>query len=219
MKLKWYNQGLKLFFQSIGMAFKYIYGVYKLSKLQQPLVTVFGGKGAGRENFYAQQAYDVSKLLVKNNFSVLTGGGPGIMESANCGALKAEKDKAGRHTLGIGVVGVDLNFENKCTQVLYFPYLFMREWFLIRYSVGYIVFPGGLGTAEEIFEVLNLIKLSKIPRRPLILVGPEYWKPILDWHASGIEQGFIPDWCKDLIKTAKDANEAFKILQDDLQRH
>jgi len=185
--------------------------LWALSRLQQPIVTIFGGCGTDKkdEDKYEKKAYHLGAMLVQHHFSVVTGGGPGIMEAANCGAVSIYKNKQEqcRWTFGVGVKGVNGGHHNPCAQVIFVRYFFIRKWLLTRYSSAYIVFPGGIGTADEFFELLDLLRHKKFSYRPVILVGKEYWSKLLDWYThSAKKEGFItPE--REVPFTVTDNNE------------
>lgn len=191
--MRWLKEQLVQQFAWSKARWQLMRGLYTLSRLPGPIVSIFGGKGVDRENAYSEYAYKLGGQLVENGFSVTTGGGPGIMAAANCGAF--DKSKAlglkGLRTLGIGVHGVDIGFENPCAKVFFTDYFSVRKQLLFRYSCGFVIFPGGIGTADELFEVLNLIKVNKMKPVPVILFGTAYWQPLLNWYTHAIEHGFI----------------------------
>lgn len=210
MKYNWFTNGLWLLWDSIRSGMQYIYAEYKLSMVKQPIVTIFGGTCAKADDFYTKQAYEMGKLLVQHDFSVLAGGGPGIMQAANCGAASviSKKNKEVR-TFGIGVLGIDDHFNNPCAQVLKARHFSVRKHLLIRYSIGFIIFPGGIGTLDELFEVLNLLKHHRIPPIPVILIGKEYWQPLLDWFInSALKHEFILPEHLTLFTITDNLNEA-----------
>ena len=168
---------------------RHVYCLWRISRLQKPIITVFGGKRASTDGKYYKQAYELGSMLVKNNMSILTGGGPGIMESALCGAVaQGKKDRS----LGIGVTGIDVVFVSACGHETIFTHDFAaRKEFLIDYSSGFIAFPGGIGTLDEILEVINLIKTNKIKKIPIVLIGTEYWKLFAQWMALAQEHDYI----------------------------
>jgi len=188
--MKWIIDILKVWWVSLKSAFQLSYGVFKLRHLKQPVIAVFGGKGAYVKGKYASWAYDFSAQIARKKMSIITGGGPGIMEAANCGAFEATKNKRGA-TLGIGVSGVDLDFFNECAPIIKVDYFFVRKWLLTHYASAYVFFPGGVGTVDELFEVLNLMKLNKMPRIPVVLVGRDYWKDLIAWYKHAHESEFI----------------------------
>jgi uncharacterized protein (TIGR00730 family) len=135
-------------------------------------VTVYGSARFKENHPYYQLARRMGKTLVENDFTVMTGGGPGIMEAANRGA----KEGGGR-SLGCNI---KLPFEQKINPytdtVVEFEFFFTRKVILRKNSVAYVLFPGGFGTMDEIFEVLTLLQTGKLPPRPVVCMGEEYWK-------------------------------------------
>lgn len=194
--------------ESFAYLFNYprsVYCLWRVSRLQKPMVTVFGGKRAKVDSNYYKQAFQLGGKLVKNNMSVLTGGGPGIMESALCGAVAQKKG----YSLGIGVTGVDVKFVSACKQeTIYTPDFAARKKLLIDYSSGFIAFPGGIGTLDEVAEVLNLIKVNKIKKVPMILIGAEFWKPFVEWMALAQEHDYIAPEYAQLFQVTDDLDHA-----------
>ncbi len=196
---------------SLKAGWQMAYGTYRLSQLPQPLVSVFGGKGAYETGKYAAWAQQVGQACVEQQMAVITGGGPGIMEAANCGASKAAPDKH-PWTLGIGVRGIDEGFINGCTSLVMVDYFFVRKWLLTNYSSGFILFPGGIGTMDEFFEVLNLMKLGKMRRAPIVLIDRSYWKDLLKWFEHAFEYELIPMPPQSVFVVTDDPQEAVRIV-------
>ncbi len=216
MKLKWLAESTRLFFGCLTSSFYFARGVYALFAMPKPIVTIFGGAHGPEENAFKKTTYNVAAQCVEHGMSVLTGGGPGIMEAANCGAFEyAQKNNLkGKRTLGIGVKDVDPEYKNPCARVLTVNYFFVRNWLLSRYSAGFIVLPGGLGTAYELFDILNLMKVDKLARVPVVLIGKSYWQPLIDWYfLSAFEGGFIKPKYKDLFFVTDDIKEVIDILR------
>src|SRR5256714_1794552 len=140
-------------------------------------VTVFGSARTQESDPYYKAAYDTSHMLAKEGFAIITGGGPGIMEAANRGA----KDGGG---LSIGC-NIELPFEqgtNKWVErSINFRYFFVRKTMFVKYSTAFIVFPGGYGTMDELFEALTLIQTGKVSNFPVILFGAQYWAGLVEW--------------------------------------
>jgi uncharacterized protein (TIGR00730 family) len=140
-----------------------------------PCVTVFGSARFGSEHSYYQQARHMGTELAKLGFSVMTGGGPGLMEAANRGA----REGGGRS------VGCNIQLPHEQQPNAYldtfveFHYFFIRKLMLVKYSYAFVAFPGGYGTMDEIFETVVLIQTGKIRGFPLVLMGREYWEPLL----------------------------------------
>ncbi len=142
-----------------------------------PAVSIFGSARLTEESFYYQEAFKVAKALSLCGFSVITGGGPGIMEAANKGA-KLGKGKS----IGLNISLPHEQQPNKYLDIsLNFRYFFVRKLMFIKYSIGFIIFPGGYGTFDELFEALTLVQTNKIKSFPIVLYGSEYWKGLIDW--------------------------------------
>jgi uncharacterized protein (TIGR00730 family) len=143
-------------------------------------VSVFGSARTPEDDFYYQAARETGRLLAQAGFEVITGGGPGIMEAANRGAFEAGKVSVG--------CNIELPFEQKPnpyqTKFLTFKYFFVRKTIFIKYSNAYIIFPGGFGTMDELFEALTLIQTRKIRNFPVVLFGSQYWQGLLQWLTS-----------------------------------
>ncbi len=179
-----------------------------MSRFRLQIISVFGAKRADKDSFFAQQAYKAGQLLIKKNRSVITGGGPGIMESVLCGAISENKEN-NKVTLGIGVKGIDIGFRSRCAQHMIWVGNFGdRKELLIRYSSGFIIFPGGYGTMEELSQLVNLIKLHRMPRTPIVLFGTEFWHHYLKWIETSSNADLIAPEFKDVCRVTDDVQEA-----------
>jgi uncharacterized protein (TIGR00730 family) len=176
-----------------------------------PCVTVFGSARFKEDHPYYALARQAGLALAEAGFTVMTGGGPGIMEAANRGA----RDVGGR---SIGC-NIELPFEQKpnpyLDKMLIFDHFFVRKVMLIKYSYAFIVLPGGYGTFDEMFEALTLIQTKKIKDFPVILVGKDYWQPILNWmRETLLKAGTISEADFALIHLTDSPTEAVTIIQD-----
>jgi uncharacterized protein (TIGR00730 family) len=142
-----------------------------------PAVSIFGSTRVKPGDEVYQKAERIGQLLAEHGFSVITGGGPGVMEAANKGA-----SSAGGKSIGLNI---ELPFEQKpnpyANITLSFRYFFVRKVMFVKYAVAYIILPGGFGTMDELLESVTLIQTHKIKPFPVILVGTSYWKGFLDW--------------------------------------
>jgi uncharacterized protein (TIGR00730 family) len=142
-----------------------------------PCVTVFGSARLGEEDRHYGMARRVGSLLAQTGYTVMTGGGPGIMEAANRGA-----HEAGGRSVGINI---ELPHEQRpnpyLDRFLELRYFFVRKVMLVKYSCAFVVLPGGFGTLDEIFETATLIQTGKIRRFPVVVMGTEYWRPLIDF--------------------------------------
>jgi uncharacterized protein (TIGR00730 family) len=140
-----------------------------------PCVTVFGSARFGEGSRYYEMAREVGRALARDGFTVMTGGGPGIMEAANRGA----RDAGGR-TVG---ANIELAHEQQPNRFLdmcmTFRYFFVRKVMLVKYSYGFVALPGGFGTLDEIFETATLVQTHKMEDFPLVLMGSDFWQPMI----------------------------------------
>ena len=180
-----------------------------MNSLPLKMVSIFGSARTDKDAPDAQEASRLATLLVKNGYGVITGGGPGIMGAANHGAHKA------------GGVSVGLNIELPMeqrpnphqTHCLDFRYFFTRKVCFLKYSLAVVVFPGGFGTLDEFFEVMTMTQTRKINRVPLILVGRDFWKGLLDWFQNSlVKRGMISPGDLSLYKVVDNADEALAYL-------
>lgn len=211
----WMLVGVRYIAQSFVSGWQLAYGGYRLSRLKQPVVSVFGGGGAQRGSKHTEMVYEFAKLCTKSGFSILTGGGPGVMEAANCGARDGHQpaEKSSAYTLGISVKGLDIGFKNPCADVILVNDFFVRKQLLILYSKAFVVFPGGIGTMDEIFDVVNLAKHHLVSRIPLILVGKQFWEPIMSWYQQAVDQGLIKLEDSKLLICAETIEEVLELIQ------
>lgn len=156
-------------------------GFVALSKLG-PAVSVFGSARLPRDDPDYRTARVVARHLGEQGYSIITGGGPGIMEAANRGA-----QDAGARSIGLNIELPHEQFANDHIDLLLdFRYFFVRRLMFVRYASAFVIHPGGFGTLDEMFEALTLIQTEKIERFPVVLVGSHYWSGILDWLRSDV---------------------------------
>lgn len=158
-------------------------------------------------------ARELGERLATEGFAVITGGGPGLMEAANRGAHDARGTSVG--------LTIELPHEQETNQYVNlevnFRYFFARKLMFVRYASGFVTFPGGFGTLDELTEALTLIQTAKIQHFPLILTGAEYWKPFVDWVSSRlVGDGLISSDDLDLMFVTDDLDEIVELL---LQYH
>jgi uncharacterized protein (TIGR00730 family) len=142
-----------------------------------PAVTIFGSSRLSDNSSYYKEAEIVARKLADEGFAIITGGGPGVMEGANKGAKKGKGTSVG--------LNIDIPTEQIPNQFqdisLYFRYFFMRKLMFVKYAIAFIIFPGGFGTMDELFEALTLSQTKKIDTFPIVLYGSEYWKGLIEW--------------------------------------
>lgn len=192
-----------------------IEGFEFLSKLKNE-VTIFGSARTKPSHKYYKIARKLGNLLGKDGYTVITGGGPGIMEAANCGAYKA-----GGVSVGLDIELANEQRRNKyATKAMGFHYFFTRKVMLSISAQAYVFFPGGFGTLDEMLEMTTLIQTQKIPRHvPLILVGGDYWKPLLRWVKSVLlKEGYISSEDLRIIQLVETAEDVMKIIKKTPER-
>ncbi|PFG42496.1 hypothetical protein ATJ88_1158 [Isoptericola jiangsuensis] len=168
-------------------------------------VSVFGSARTSPEHPDYALGMEVGRLLVEAGYSVMTGGGPGIMEAANRGALDA-----GGTSIGLGI---ELPFEQGMNEYVNlgvnFRYFFARKTMFVKYAQGFVVLPGGFGTFDELFEALTLVQTHKVTGFPVVLVGTDYWGGLLEWvRTAAVDRGMINPTDLDLIHLTDSAEDA-----------
>jgi hypothetical protein len=186
----------------------FLYGFRRLHFVG-PLVTVFGSARTKEDSSYYQDAREVGSELVKLGFGVMTGGGPGIMEAANRGA-----HEAGGTSIGCNIV---LPFEQEPNPyldvMLNFNYFFVRKVMLLKYSYAFVIMPGGAGTMDELFEVITLIQTKKIFNFPVILIGKEYFAPLIELLEHMVDENTISPRDIDLFFVTDSIEEAMEYIK------
>lgn len=172
-------------------------------------VSLFGSARFGPENPHYKQAETISKGLAEAGFTVITGGGPGIMEAGNKGA-------AARNGKSVGL-NIELPFEQVPNSYqnlsLQYRYFFARKVMFVKYSMGYVCMPGGFGTMDELFEALTLIQTHKIFTIPLVLFGSDYYKGLLDWLRDTMAKcGAIDINDMNIITVTDDVEEVLAVM-------
>jgi len=155
---------------------EFVAGFDELANLG-PAVTMFGSARTTLDDPMYQQAVETARLLGEAGFAIITGGGSGIMEAGNRGAVEA-----GAVSVGLGVeLPYEQKFNDYVTHSLEFNYFFARKTMFLKYAQAYLIFPGGWGTMDEMMEALTLMQTDKIQHFPIILFGSDYWQGLLDW--------------------------------------
>jgi uncharacterized protein (TIGR00730 family) len=184
-------------------------GFDKLAGIE-PAVTIYGSARLNPDDELYVQTEEIAYRLGQIGFSIITGGGPGIMEAANKGALKA----------GVTSVGLNIDLPEEqlgntyTTKSITFNHFFARKVMLVKYATAFIIMPGGLGTIDEVSEVLTLMQTHKIRPFPVILFSSEYWKGFLDWlQGSALARGFISEDDLKLLRVCDATDEAVEVVQ------
>jgi hypothetical protein len=190
-----------------------VHAAARLEKLGR-CVTVFGSARFREGDEYYELARDMGKELAKAGFTVVTGGGPGIMEAANRGAAEA-----GGNSIGCNI---RLPQEQKpnpyVTEFVEFDHFFVRKMMLVKLSSAFVVLPGGFGTLDEVFETLTLMQTNKIESFPLVVLGAEFWGQLGDFmRTSLVDHGMIDGEDLDLFSTATSAEEAIQLIESGIE--
>jgi uncharacterized protein (TIGR00730 family) len=189
---------------------EFVWGFDNLSDVRDG-VSIFGSARTKPDDPHYKSAVDTAKLLAQAGIPVITGGGPGIMEAANRGALEGKG-------LSIGC-NIELPFEQGSnaflSRSLNFKFFFVRKTMFVKYATAFIVFPGGFGTLDELFEALTLIQTGKVKDFPVILFGKKYWSGLVDWLNQTVAHERKID-LKDLklFKVTDDPAEATKLVME-----
>ncbi|MGD0016964.1 MAG: TIGR00730 family Rossman fold protein [Verrucomicrobiia bacterium] len=188
---------------------EFVDGFETMSKVG-PAVSVFGSARIQSSDPWYQKAVEMGRLLAQNGYATITGGGPGIMEAANKGAAEA------------GGVSVGLNIELPREQKVnpyvncpqHFRYFFIRKVCFVKYASGFVLFPGGYGTLDELLESITLIQTDRIARFPVVLIGREHWHGLINWMAERLDaRKLISPGDLDLMHVTDEPREAVEFIK------
>ena len=169
--------------EEIGREF--LEGFVAVERIDRPAITVFGSARLDEDDPVYAAAREVGRLLAEAGFAVVTGGGPGVMEAANRGARDA-----GGLSVGFNIELPHEQFSNSYLDIsLTFKHFYARKTMFVKAAEGFVIFPGGFGTLDELFESLTLIQTGKVLHFPVVLFDSDYWRPLLDW----IQGRLLPD--------------------------
>ena len=194
----------------IERSFKYAHDLGRGLKILRTFsqgVTVFGSARVPEDHKYYKKARELGQLLASNGHTVITGGGPGIMEAANRGAYEY-----GGRSVGLNITLDHEQFPNPyLTDTMEFHYFFSRKVMLVMASKVFAFFPGGFGTLDELSEVMILEQEDKMPKQPIFLIGKSYWKPLYRvWEKKLLAEGMIKAKDLKLVVITDDVNEVVK---------
>ncbi len=188
---------------------EFVDGFHQLSQIGDA-VTIFGSARTTPSHPMYKKAVKTAELLVKEGYSIITGGGPGIMEAANKGAFVEPERSIG--------LNIELPFEQKpnkyISRLINFHYFFCRKVMFVKYAKAFVIFPGGFGTLDEFFESITLIQTERINRFPVVLFGTDYWKGLVQWlentlltegniHKRDMDIFSVVDKPEDVIKSIR----------------
>jgi uncharacterized protein (TIGR00730 family) len=176
----------------------------------EPAVTIYGSARLRPDDELYAQTEEIANRLGQAGFSIVTGGGPGVMEAANKGALKAGVKSVG--------LNIDLPEEQECntytTMSMTFNHFFVRKVMLVKYATAFVTIPGGLGTLDELTEVLTLIQTYKMRPFPVLLVNSQYWHGLMDWLKNSVlARGFISEGDLNLLRVCDQPDEVIETIR------
>lgn len=190
---------------------EFVEGFEKLPKLG-PCISIFGSARTKPDEIYYEKAERLAVKLVQEGFGVITGGGPGIMEAANKGA-----QSAGGKSVGLNIVlpheqkpndfiDIDKSFNHN--------FFFVRKVMFVKYAQAFVIFPGGFGTMDELFEVLTLVQTVKIDKIPIILYGSDFWGGLKQWLVNTMQDnGYISTGDENLLQIVDTTDEVVDIIK------
>ena len=191
-----------------GIMSEFVEATQRLSAIR-PAVSIFGSARSLPGSPYYALTEEIARKLSDAGFSVISGGGPGIMEAANKGAYFGKSPS----------VGLNIQLPREQSSNAYqdisqsFHHFFARKYMFVRFANAYVVMPGGFGTLDEVFEAITLVQTQKVTHFPIVLVGVAYWQGLLDWlRAAALEHGTISSTDLDLVQLTDDVEEAVRII-------
>jgi len=188
---------------------EFVDAIETLSQIKHA-VSIFGSARTMPDDLYYQKAEHLARLLAERGFGVITGGGPGIMEAANKGAAEAGGQSVG--------MNIRLPLEQKPNPYanisIDYKYFFTRKVMFVKYAMAYVVMPGGFGTLDELFEALTLLQTKRIKPFPVVLMGSEYWKGLIDWiKKTMLRNNKVSPADLELFQVIDDPEEVVKYIQ------
>jgi uncharacterized protein (TIGR00730 family) len=190
---------------------EFLNGFEAVERIGRPAVSVFGSARVREDHPAYAAARQAGRGLAKAGFAVVTGGGPGVMEAANRGAREA-----GGLSVGFNIVLAHEQESNPYLDIEYtFDHFYARKVCFVKPSEGFVIFPGGFGTLDELFEALTLIQTGKVRDFPVVLVGTTYWRGLLDWMREvQLPAGAISEADLGLLRLTDDPDEAVAIVRE-----
>lgn len=187
---------------------EFVEGYERLFKVK-PAVSIFGSARTPNSHRYYKMAEQTARLLSDAGFSIISGGGPGIMEAANKGAYAGKSP-----SVGLNIALPHEQTENDYQDVsLHFRHFFSRKVMFVKYTSAYVVLPGGFGTLDELAEILTLVQTGKIPRIPVILMGTAFWSGLLEWfRTSLVDEGTISPEDMNLMQVIDEPEEVLNAI-------
>jgi uncharacterized protein (TIGR00730 family) len=194
---------------------EFLEGFVAVERIDRPAITVFGSARIHEDDPVYAEAREVGRRLAEAGFAVVTGGGPGVMEAANRGA----RDGGGL-SVGFNIELPHEQFANPYLDIsLTFKHFYARKTMFVKAAEGFVIFPGGFGTLDELFESLTLIQTGKVLHFPVVLFDSEYWRPLLAWiHGRLLPEGLISPEDLELLEVTDDPGRAVALLLECYER-
>jgi uncharacterized protein (TIGR00730 family) len=197
------------------IADEFLEGFAAVERIDRPAVSVFGSARVHEGHPAYEQAREVGKRLAEAGFAVVTGGGPGVMEAANRGAREG-----GGLSVGFNIELPHEQHANPYLDIgLTFKHFYARKTMFVKAAEGFVIFPGGFGTLDELFESLTLIQTGKVLHFPVVLFDSGYWQPLVDWIGRGpLAEGMVSPEDVELLQITDDPGNAVKAIVDGYER-
>jgi uncharacterized protein (TIGR00730 family) len=197
--------------QVARIADEFLEGFVAVERIGRPAVSVFGSARVRPGHPVYAQAQEIGRLLAQAGFAVVTGGGPGAMEAANRGARKA-----GGLSVGFNIELPHEQHENRFLDIsVTFRHFYARKTMFVKAAEGFVIFPGGFGTLDELFESLTLIQTGKVLHFPVVLVDSDYWRSLVEWiEGRLLREGMVSEDDLDLLLVTDDAEEAVERISE-----
>jgi uncharacterized protein (TIGR00730 family) len=189
---------------------EFVDGFETLEKIEKA-ITIWGSARVKEDNIWYKKAVETAKLLAQKGYTIITGGGPGIMEAANKGA-----SEIGAESIGLNIELPEEQKPNPYIKTLIsFRYFFTRKVMFVKYTKGFIIFPGGFGTLDEFTEAITLIQTKRIHKFPVVLMDDEYWDGFIKWmNDILLKRGYIDKEDLKIFKVVNEPEEAVKIIEN-----
>jgi uncharacterized protein (TIGR00730 family) len=193
------------------IASEFLGGFQKVLEIHRPAVSIFGSARVREDSEPYGQARATARIFAEAGFAVVTGGGPGVMEAANRGCKEA-----GGLSVGFNIeLPHEQGINRYCDIAMTFKHFYARKTMFVKAAEGFVIFPGGFGTLDELFESLTLIQTGKVLNFPVVLFGRDYWQELLDWvNGELLADGMISSEDVELLHVTDDPAEAVQIVVD-----
>jgi hypothetical protein len=197
------------------IADEFLQGFEAVERIGGPAISIFGSARVGEDHPAYAQARDVARRLAEEGFAIVTGGGPGVMEAANRGA----RDRGGV-SVGFNIELPHEQYANPYLDIeLTFKHFYARKTMFVKAAEGFVIFPGGFGTLDELFESLTLIQTGKVLHFPVVLFESAYWSPLLDWiRTHTLAEEMVSPEDLELLHVTDDEDDAVAMIVDCYRR-